>query len=218
MAHVLPLHTLVDVRLQKGMLEMIVLTDTVKTWGHSATIHYSHAPRAVVAQSTLALHMEFNVDLPPKPIFRSFGFFRTAVVDGSTITLNGPSLVATGVTELHFELLTDNGASVSVVNQFDTTGTFSGPPQEPISVRRVSFHRSNGTTAYAHTTKVYAGGRDISEHEAVETATATMKSLGLDPAELIMKVTTDAEHVSRLQRLDPSTNELVDEATDPLIG
>lgn len=197
---------------------MIVLTDTVKTWGHSATVHYSHAPRSVVAQSTLALHMEFNVDLPPKPIFRSFGFFRTAVVDGSTITLNGPSLVAAGVTELHFELMTDNGASVSVVNQFDTTGTFSGPPQDAINVRRVSFHGTNGTTAFAHTTKVYAGGRDITEREAIETATATLKSLGLDATELIMKVTTDADRVSRLQRLDPATNELVDEVTDPRIG
>lgn len=197
---------------------MIVLTDTVKTWGHSATVHYSHAPRSVVAQSTLALHMEFNVNLPPKPIFRSFGFFRTAVVDGSAITLNGPSLVATGVTELHFELITDNGASVSVVNEFDTTGTFSGPPQEAVRVRRVSFHRPNGTTAFTHTTKVYPGGRDISEQEAIETATATMTSRGLNPTELIMKVTTDAEHVARLQRLDPATNELVDEATDPRLG
>lgn len=198
---------------------MIVLTDTVQTWGHTATVHYSHAPRSVVAQSNLALHMEFNVDLPPKPIFRSFGFFRTAVVGGSTITVNGPSLVAVGVTELHFDLMTDNGASVSVVNQFDTSGTFSGPPLPAVSVRRISFHRPvNGTTAYAHTTKVYSGGRDISEHEAVETATATLKSLGLDPADLIMKVTTDADVVSRLQRLDPATNELVDEVTDPRIS
>ncbi|MED5814587.1 hypothetical protein VST63_19695 [Mycolicibacterium sp. 050232] len=198
---------------------MIVLTDTVQTWGHTATVHYSHAPRAVVAQSSLALHSEFNVNLPPRPIFRSFGFFRTAVVDGTTVTVNGPSLVSAGVTELHFDLLTDNGASMAVINQFDTTGTFSGPPVPPVSVRRVSFHRPmNGTTAYAHTTKVYAGGRDISEHEAVETARATLISLGMDSANLIMKVTTDADLVSRLQRLDPSTNELVDQDTDLPIG
>ena len=194
---------------------MIVLTDTVQTWGYSATVHYSHAPHSVVAQSTLALHMEFNVDLGPNPLFRSYALFRTATVDGQTVTVNGPCLVAAGVTEMHFELITDNGASAAVVNQFDTTGSFAGPPKEAISVRKVSFHRpSNGTTAYAHTAKVYAGGRDISEHEAVETATATLKSLGLDPAELIMKVTTDAERASRLQRLDLETSELVDETTD----
>ena len=197
---------------------VIVLTDTVQTWGHSATVHYSHAARNVVAQSALALHMEFNVDLGPKPLFRSYGLFRTAVVDGTTITVNGPSLVAAGVTEVHFELITDNGASVAVVNQFDTTGSFAGPPEEAASVRRVSFHRpSNGTTAYAHTAKVYAGGRDISEDEAVATATTALKSRGLDPADLIMKVTTDAERVSRLQRLDLETNELVDELTDARI-
>jgi hypothetical protein len=198
---------------------VIVLTDTVQTWGYSATVHYSHAARSVVAQSTLALHMEFNVDLGPKPLFRSYGLFRTAGVDGTTITVNGPSLVAAGVTEVHFELITDNGASVAVVNQFDTTGSYAGPPTEAVSVRRVSFHRpSNGTTAYAHTAKVYAGGRDISEHEAVDTATAALQPLGLDPADLIMKVTTDADRASRLQRLDPETNELVDELTDARIG
>lgn len=198
---------------------MIVLTDTVRTWGHTATVHYSHAPRSVVVQASLALHMEFNVGLPQEPIFRSYGFFRTAVVGGSIITVNGPSLVAVGVTELHFELLTDNGASAAVVNQFDTTGSVTGPPQEAISVRRVSFHRPvNGTTAFAHTVKVYAGGRDIGEHEAVETAIAKLTSRGLDPADLIMKVTADADHVSRLQRLDLETDELIDEVTDPRIS
>ena len=76
----------------------------------------------------------------------------------------------------------------------------------------------NGTTAYAHTVKVYAGGRDVSEAEAVQTAIAGLRPLGLDPADLIMKVTTDAAKASRLQRLDLETNELVDEATDPRIG
>ncbi|MDT5184619.1 MAG: hypothetical protein QOI29_2777, partial [Mycobacterium sp.] len=28
---------------------MIVLTDTVNTWGYSATVHYSHAPHTVIA-------------------------------------------------------------------------------------------------------------------------------------------------------------------------
>jgi hypothetical protein len=120
---------------------------------------------------------------------------------------------------MHFELISDNGAAVAVVNQFDTTGAFTGPPTEATSVRMVSFHRpSNGTTAYAHTTKVYAGGRDISEQEAVDTAIAGLKRLGLDPADLVMKVTTDAASASRPHRLDLETNELVDEVTDPRIG
>lgn len=194
------------------MFVVIVLTDTVQTWGHSATVHYSHAARSVVAQSALALHMEFNSNIGPHPIFRSYGLIRTAVVGGSVVTVNGPCLVAADVTEVHVELITDNGGSVAVVNQFDTTGSHTGPPQEAVSVRKVSFHRpSNGTTAYAHTVKVYPGGRDISEQEAVATATAGLQPLGLNPADLIMKVTTDADQASRLQRLDPDTKELVDE-------
>jgi hypothetical protein len=198
---------------------MIVLTDHVTTWGYSATVHYSHAPHTVVAQSTLALHLEFNSNLPPNPMFRSYALIRQAVVGGAPVTVNGPCLVATGVSEVHLELISDNGAAVAVVNQFDTTGAFTGPPKEPIGVRMVSFHRpSNGTTAYAHTTKVYAGGRDITEQEAVDTAIAGLTALGLDPADLVMKVTTDAAHVARPQRLDVSTNELVDEPTDPRLG
>jgi len=194
---------------------MIVLTDTVNTWGYSGTVHYSHAPHTVVVQSTLALHMEFNSNLPSSPQFRSYALIRTAVVGGAVITVNGPSLVATGLTELHLELISDNGAAVAVVNQFDTTGAFTGPPTMPISVRMVSFHRpANGTTAYAHTAKVYAGGRAISEQEAVDTAIAGLRPLGLNPADLVMKVTTDAARASRPQRLDLQTNELVDEVTD----
>jgi hypothetical protein len=61
---------------------MIVLTDTVNTWGYSATVHYSHVPHSVVAQSTLALHMEFNANIGPNPVFRSYALFRNAVVGG----------------------------------------------------------------------------------------------------------------------------------------
>src|SRR5690348_14367318 len=182
---------------------MIVLTDHVHTWGCTATVHYSHAPHSVVAQSTLALHLEFNSNLPPHPMFRSYALFQNVVVNGAAIVVNGPSFVVTDVTEMHFQLISDNGAAAAVVNQFDTTGTVTGPPKEPISVRMVSFHRpSNGTTAYVHTTKVYAGGRDIPEDEAVQTATHGLTPLGLNPADLIMKVTADAAHLARPQRLD----------------
>jgi hypothetical protein len=187
------------------MAPVIVLTDTVQTWGYSATVHYSHVSRAVVAQSALALHMEFNSNVGPNPIYRSYGLIRTAVVGGSTITVNGPTLVATDLTELHVELITDNGASVAVVNQFDTTGTFVGAPQVATSVRRVAFiRRSNGTTAYAHSTKVFAGGRDISEREAVDFATSNLATLGVNSADVDMQITTDADSSNHVagERID----------------
>jgi hypothetical protein len=49
-------------------------------------------------------------------------------------------------------------------------------------------------------------------------AIAGLTTLGLDPAELVMTVTSDVAWASRPQRLDLNTNELVDEVIDPRIG
>lgn len=198
---------------------MIIYTDTVNTWGNSATVHYTHPTRDVLAQTTLAMHLQFNSNLPPSPMFRSYAFIRTAVVDGAAITVNAPSLTAAGLTELTVELFAENGASMAVVNEFDTTGAHVGPPVAAATARRVSFHRRvNGTTAYTHTVKVYPDGRDVSEQEAIATALGMLPSLGLDPAALIMKVTTDPASVSRPQRLDLGTDQLVDEPDGGLFG
>ncbi|MFZ2239065.1 MAG: hypothetical protein WAV90_05920 [Gordonia amarae] len=198
---------------------MIIYTDTVNTWGNSATVHYTHPARDVLAQTTLAMHLQFNSNLPPSPMFRSYAFIRSVVVDGAALTVNAPSLTAAGLTELTVELFAENGASAGVVNEFDATGAHLGPPIAAVTARRVSFHRPvNGTTAYAHTVKVYPGGRDVSEQEAIATALGMLPSLGLDPAALIMKVTTDPASVSRPQRLDLGTDELIDEPTDGVFG
>jgi hypothetical protein len=194
---------------------VIIYTDTVNTWGNSATVHYTHPACDVLAQTTLAMHLQFNSNLPPSPMFRSYAFIRSVVVDGAAITVNAPTLTAAGLTELTVELFTENGASAGVVNEFDTTGAHVGPPVAAATARRVSFHRRvNGTTAYAHTVRVYPGGRDVSEQEAIATALGILPSLGLDPAGLIMKVTTDPASVSRPQRLDLATDELLDESAD----
>ena len=198
---------------------MISYTDTVNTWGNSATVHYTHPARDVLAQTTLAMHLQFNSNLPPSPMFRSHAFIRTAVADSAAITANAPSLTAVGPTELTVEQFTENGASAGVVNEFDTISTHVGPPVAAVTARRVSFHRPvNGTTAYTHTVKVYPDGRDVSEQEAIATALGMLPSLGLDPAALIMKVTTDPASVSRPQRLDLGTDQLVDEPDGGLFG
>ena len=75
--------------LAEGDWQLIVLTDTIQTWGYSATVHYSHAARSVVAQSALALHTEFNANVGPNPLYRSYGLLRTAVIGGTKVTVNG---------------------------------------------------------------------------------------------------------------------------------
>jgi len=51
-------------------------------------------------------------------------------------------------------------------------------------------------------------------YRLVAGSTFRTQLLGLNPADLVMKVTTDAARASRPQRLDLQTNELVDEVTD----
>ena len=134
--------------------------------------------------------------------------------------MNGPSLVAAGVTEVHFELITDNGGSVAVVNQFDTTGSFTGPAAKSPPVCGESRFTAPRTAQRPTPTppRSMPAAVTSASMKPSRTATAALKSHGLDPADLIMKVTTDADLASRLQRLDLETNELVDELTDARIG
>ncbi|MCV7194029.1 hypothetical protein [Mycolicibacterium brumae] len=159
---------------------MIIYTDTVKTWATRPPRTTRTPSATVLAQTSLAMHLQFNANLPPSPMFRSYGFIRTAVADGAPITVNGPWLAASGLSELTVELFTDNGASAALVNEFDTTG--------------------------AH----------VGEKEAIAAAVAKLPSLGLDAAELIMKMTTDPASASRPQRLDVANDALVDEPFDGL--
>ncbi|MCV7081573.1 hypothetical protein [Mycolicibacterium insubricum] len=193
---------------------MIIYTDTVNTWGNSATVHYTHPACDVLAQTTLAMHLQFNSNLPPSPMFRSYAFIRSVVVDGAAITVNAPTLTAAGLTELTVELFTENGASAGVVNEFDTTGAHVGPPVAAATARRVSFHRRvNGTTPTRTPSGcTRAAGTSVSRKRSRRVG--ILPSLGLDPAGLIMKVTTDPASVSRPQRLDLATDELLDESAD----
>jgi hypothetical protein len=47
-----------------------------------------HPARSVVAQSALALHTEFNANVGPNPLYRSYGLLRTAVIGGTKVTVN----------------------------------------------------------------------------------------------------------------------------------
>ncbi len=194
---------------------MIPMTDRVFAAGYTATVHYSHASRSVVMQAMLSGRLDFNT--APKPFFRAVALFMKIVDGGNEIDLlappnyGPPNFSAAYLTEVHFELITDNCSGDAVVNQFDTSGSYVGMPEKVLDFRMVSFHHpENGITAYSHTVKVFAGGRAVSEEEAVREATAHAKDFGLDPAALIMKVTIDVDRGLRPQRLDTQTNELVD--------
>lgn len=192
------------------------LTDSVFAGGYTATVHYSHASRSVVMQATLAGRLDFS-ETAPVLFYRAWALFTRIIDGGSEIDLlaaprfGPPVFSADHLTEVHFELITDNCDGGAVINQFDTSSSYAGMPEEVHDFMMISFHHpENGVTAYSHTVKVFAGGRAVGEEEAVTEAITNATRFGLDPGALIMKVTTDAGRGGRPQRLDMQTNELVD--------
>ena len=54
---------------------MILMIDEVRVWGHIATTHYTHPPRSVVMQFSLAGRVDFTETPPNDPVFRAVAFF-----------------------------------------------------------------------------------------------------------------------------------------------
>ena len=72
--------------------------------------------------------------------------------------------------------------------------------------RVVAFHFSGSDTIkYKHIVKVFAGGRAVSEQEAIDMARSNATLFFLDVDQLEMKVATNAEHAARAQRVDTRT-------------
>jgi DNA-binding protein len=67
----------------------------------------------------------------------------------------------------------------------------------------------NGTIKFKHIVKVFAGGRAVSEQEAVDVARSYAKRFSIDVTPLKMIVTTDVEHDARAQRMDVKTGEFI---------
>jgi len=45
---------------------MILMSDELRAWGHTATTQYTHPPRSVVMQVSLAGRMDFTEKEPPR--------------------------------------------------------------------------------------------------------------------------------------------------------
>jgi hypothetical protein len=102
---------------------------------------------------------------------------------------------ADGVTEVRAEMIAENCGVNAVVSQFTAGATISpGDSIDAASQTRsvIFILPANGTTKYQHIVKVFAGGRSVSEQEAVDTARSNASRFGLDLTALQMKITTDA--------------------------
>jgi hypothetical protein len=193
---------------------MILMSDEMRAWGYTTTTLYTHPPRSVVMQISLSGRADFTQTEPGDPVLRGFAFFSSFIAGGVRTDLMAAPLFgaaqfrADNLTEVSAELIAENCGANAVVIQFNRLPTM--PPNDSVDAavqsRTVAFlNPANGTIKYKHVVKVFAGGRAVSEQEAIDTAKSNAALFSVDIAGLEMKVTTDDENAALAQRIDVKT-------------
>lgn len=178
---------------------MILMSEELRAWGNIVTAHYTHPPRSVVGQIHLSGRADFTQTTPGDPMFRGVAFFTGFTAGGVDTDLTAAphygasQFRADSVTEVRAEMIAENCGVNAVVSEFNVLTTTS--PGDSIDAashtRTVTFVLpANGTTKYQHIVRVFAGGRAVSEQEAVDTARGNASRLAVDLTGLQMKVTT----------------------------
>ena len=199
---------------------MILLSDEVGAWGHIATIHYTHPPRSVVMQASLSARVDFTTT----GAFRATVHFTSFIAGGVETDLLAAPIFGTAqfqashLTEVRGRLIADLCGARAVISQFNRSATVSTTDSVDAAAnsRVVAFHHpGNDTIAYKHIVKVFAGGRAVSEQEAIAMARSNATLFFLDVDGLEMKVTTNVEHAALAQRVDLATGALVASPDEP---
>ncbi len=175
--------------------DMLSIIDEMRAWGHTETVHYTHAAQSVAMQIALSSRADFTEIDPRSRIFRAAAFFMSYVRAGAEVNLlaephfGASQFNATGVTEVRCQLIADNCGARAVVSQFHLAPSAAAGLAIPELSRTVAFlHPGNGTVAYRHVVKMLAGGLRVSEQEAIEVAKHNASSFGIDVSTLTMNV------------------------------
>lgn len=192
---------------------MILLSDEVFAWGHITTVHYTHPPRSVVMQASLSTRADFTTS----GLFRATVHFTSYMAGGVETDLMAAPIFgaaqfqANNLTEVRGRLMADLCGAKAVISQFNRAATVSAGDSvdAPATSSVVAFHRpENDTIAYKHVVKVFAGGRAVSEQEAIDMARSNATRFSLDLSQLEMKVTSDPG-AARAQRIDTKTGAFI---------
>ena len=179
---------------------MILMSEELRAWDYTMTSHYTHPPRSVVMQVHLSGRADFTETTPGNPIFRGIAFFTSFIAAGvETDLMAAPHFGASqfradNLSEVRAELIAQNCGVTAIATQFGLLATLphGDSVDAAFQARTVTFvDPTNGTTRYQHIVKVIAGGRSVSEQEAVDTARSNARRFSLDLADLEMKITTD---------------------------
>jgi hypothetical protein len=182
-------------RLEKGEHNVLTFMDELHAWGHTETVHYTHAARSVAMQIALSSRADFTEIDPQSRIVRAASFFMSYVHAGAEENLisephfGAVQFAASDVTEVQCQLIADNCGARAVVSQFNLAPSAASALSIPELSRTVAFLRPiNGTVAYRHVVKMLAGGRRVSEQGAIEAAKQNAASFGIDVSTLTMTV------------------------------
>jgi hypothetical protein len=174
---------------------MLTFIDELRAWGHTETMHYTHAARSVAMQIALSSRADFTEVDPQSRIVRAASFFMSYIHAGVEVDLfaephfGAAQFTASGVTEVRCQLTAENCGARAVVNQFILALPATIGPLTPERSRTVVFHRpGNGTVAYRHVVKMFHGGRLVDEQEAIETAKHNAALFSIDTSMLTMSV------------------------------
>jgi hypothetical protein len=193
---------------------MILMTDEMRAWGYTATTLYTHPPRSVVMQISLSGRADFTQADPGDPMLKAVAFFSSFIAGGVETDLMAAPLYgaaqfrADNLTEVSAQLFAENCGASAVVTQFNRLATMPSNDSVDAAVHSttVAFvNPANGTIKYKHIVKVFAGGRAVSQQEAIDTAKSNAARFAVDIAHLEMKVTIDDGNAALAQRVDTKT-------------
>jgi hypothetical protein len=193
---------------------MILMSDEMRAWGYIATTLYTHPPRSVVMQISLSGRADFTKIDPGDPMLRGVGFFSSFIAAGVETDLMAAPLYgaaqfrANNLTEVSAELFAENCGANAIVTQFNRLATMPSNDSVDAAVQSMTvafLSPANGTIKYKHVVKMFAGGRTVSEQEAIDTAKSNAARLAVNIAGLEMKITTDDANAALAHRVDTKT-------------
>jgi hypothetical protein len=185
-------------RRRKLGLESVMLTfmDELRAWGHTETVHYTHAAQSAAMQIALSSRADFTEIDPHSRIVRAAAFFMSYVHAGAEADLlaaphfGASQFHASGFTEVRCQLIADNCGARAIVSQFNLAPSAVALAAPELSRTVVFLRPVNGTVAYRHVVKMLAGGRRVSEQEAIEAARHNAASFAIDVSTLTMNVSS----------------------------
>jgi hypothetical protein len=187
----------------------LLFAQQIKAYDEYKSFHFTF-PLQTSGTFQVTLNWRYDFHDHPTPVAQAvveFSGYKTG--GGGWHYLNDftPTLSADNVTELECLMLTFNCSASAVVNAF---GTLVIPPISFEGLSSVALYKADtGRVVHTREVTMFAGGRIVSEQEAVEDALSQAVRLGHALAALRAEATLDHPDAAAPYRIDFTTGELL---------